>query len=345
MRGRQAKPWYWKERDVWCITRNGKRVILARGKANRKEAYRRFLELAPEETRSVTARVTGKEVCDLYVEHAESNLKPKTYRWYKMILDRFGNTVRLIDANEVQPKHVTDHIKAHKNEWNVTTRCGVITAIKRAWAWAEEEGHITLNPLRKIKKPRPQRRDEIPDDREVKVLLKTAKPELRLLLTFVYHTGCRPGEAAMIERRHVNLVNREVRFKIGEDKTSGRTGKPRVIHLNDAALQILTALMSVVAPGPLFRNSRGNPWTEFAISLGIRKIRERTGLDERSVAYALRHHWATDALARGVPLATVAEMMGNSPEIVAKVYSHLSDKKSLLLDAANAVRPPEQRAS
>ena len=144
----------------------------------------------------------------------------------------------------------------------------------------------------------------------------------------------------MIERRHVDLANSEVRFRIGEDKTSGKTGRPRVIHLNDAATAILSGLLAGGAAGPLFRNSRGHPWNEHSINSAVSKIRMRTGLDSRVVAYALRHHWATDALARGVPLATVAEMMGNSPEMVAKVYSHLSDKKALLLKAANDVRPP-----
>jgi hypothetical protein len=32
-------------------------------------------------------------------------------------------------------------------------------------------------------------------------------------------------------------------------------------------------------------------------------------------------------------------MVGNSPEIVAKVYSHLSDKKALLMAVANGIRP------
>ena len=36
-----------------------------------------------------------------------------------------------------------------------------------------------------------------------------------------------------------------------------------------------------------------------------------------------------------MPIATVAEMTGTSPEMIAKVYSHLSDKKALLLKAAN----------
>jgi hypothetical protein len=32
-------------------------------------------------------------------------------------------------------------------------------------------------------------------------------------------------------------------------------------------------------------------------------------------------------------------MVGNSHEIIAKMYSHLSDKQALLMEAANVVRP------
>jgi site-specific recombinase XerD len=145
----------------------------------------------------------------------------------------------------------------------------------------------------------------------------------------------------MIERRHVNLAHAEIRFKIGEDKTSGKTDKPRVIHLNEEAMAMIRRLYLAVYSGPLFRNSKDRPWNRHSMACAVRKIRLRTGLDGRAVVYALRHQWATDALARGVPLATVAEMMANSPEIVARVYSHLSDKKALLLQAANAVRPPQ----
>ena len=61
--------------------------------------------------------------------------------------------------------------------------------------------------------------------------------------------------------------------------------------------------------------------------------------DDRAVPYTVRHQYITDALARGVPLAIVAEMTGTSPELIAKVYSHLSDEKKLLLEAVNQVRP------
>ena len=337
--GRAAKLWYRKDRDAWYVNVQGKRIKLVDGKGNRNEAYRRFLALKPDTDNVATVRVTGQEVCSLFLDHAKLDLKPKTYRWYKMILDRFAVQVRATDGNAVTPKEVTRFIAANP-QWGTTSRCGVITAVKRAWKWAKDEGHITIDDLGKMKKPRPQRREEIPDDQEIARFLDNAKPHFRELLDFLYATGCRPGEASMIERRHVDLNNKEVRFRIGEDKTSGKTGKPRVIHLNEQAHAILKKLVSGPVTGPVFRNSRGNPWTEHSIAIAARKTRERAGLDSRAVTYALRHHWATDALARGVPLATVAEMMGNSPEIVARVYSHLSDKKSLLLKAANQVRPP-----
>jgi integrase len=138
----------------------------------------------------------------------------------------------------------------------------------------------------------------------------------------------------------LDLDNREVRFKIGEDKTSGKIGKPRVIHLNDTALAMVKSLAILYPTGPLLRNSRGKPWNRYSINRAVRKARVKAGLqDSLAVAYAIRHQYITDALARGVPIALVAEMCGTCPEMIARVYSHISEKKALLLEAANRVRP------
>ena len=336
--GRSAKPWFRKDRDAWYVCINGKQVKLADGKSSRNEAYRRFLAIDTEKVKTETARTTGKEVCELFVQFALGNLKPKTHAGYKRFLEPFASQVGNIDGNEVQPKHVAKFIEQCPT-WGKTTRYNAITAIKRAWSWALAEGHLTLNQLTKLKKPRPNRREEIPDDQEIARFLSGAKPEFRQFLDFIHATGCRPGEATMIEKRHIDFTYGEVRFKIGEDKTSGKTGKPRVIHLNAEAKAILVELTKTVHSGPLFRNSRGNPWNEHSISSASAKIRLRTGLDGRAVPYALRHHYITDALAKGVSIAMVAELCGTSPEMVAKVYSHLSDKKALLMEAALKVRP------
>lgn len=337
---RPSKPWYLASRDSWCVYRNGKQITLCKGKAKRKEAYRLFLALDSQDEETTTARATGQAVVSLFLEHAKLNLKPLTHDGYKWFLDPFAKTVKHVDGNDILPRHVSAFVNA-KTTWGKTTRFNAITAIKRAWAWALSEGHITLNPIAKMRRPKPERRDEMPDDREVDLFIRTASPCFKEFLTFIRETGCRPGEARMIERHHVDLDNREIRFKIGEDKTSGKTDKPRVIHLGDRAFQMILSLSTTHTSGPLFRNTQGRAWSRSAINCAVRRIRGKTMLDGRSVVYALRHQWATDALARGVPLSIVAEMMGNSPEIVARVYSHLSDKKALLMKSANTVRPAQ----
>ena len=170
---RPSKPWYLASRDSWCVYINGKQVTLCKGKANRNEAYRRFLAIDPEEQKVETARMTGEEVCALFLQYAKSNLKPATYSGHRHILTAFGKVVRKLDGNSVQPKDVTKHLDAHST-WGKTTRQNVVASIKRAWKWAKDEGHLTLNPLADMKKPRPERREEIPDDDEIALFMRTA---------------------------------------------------------------------------------------------------------------------------------------------------------------------------
>jgi ABC-type polysaccharide/polyol phosphate transport system ATPase subunit len=67
-------------------------------------------------------------------------------------------------------------------------------------------------------------------------------------------------------------------------------------------------------------------------SLGMR---QRLGIDAITV-YAYRHSFATDALLAGNSLAVVAELLGHSDtRMVGKVYGHLDQQKSHLLDAVN----------
>ncbi|MGO9600138.1 MAG: tyrosine-type recombinase/integrase [Isosphaeraceae bacterium] len=336
---RPSKPWYWKARDAWFVNLHGKRHLLAKGKINRAKAYREYLRLSDLSKPEVASTPSAESICSLFLSHAKVHLKPKTVEGYAFFITPFSRRVRDTDAAAVQPKHVSEFLNTHPN-WNQTTRYGAIKSIKRVWSWALAEGHITVNLLKPTKLPRQLRRDTIPDDKEMARFIAAANPAFRQLLIFMRETGCRPGEAVVMQKHHVDLVNREVRFKIGEDKTSGKTGRPRVIHLNDTALAMVRTLMTLYPAGPLLRNLRGKPWNKCSINCATRQARKKAGLgNSLAVAYAIRHQYITDALASGVPIAIVAEMTGTSPQMIAKVYSHISEKKTLFLEAANRVRP------
>lgn len=42
---REPKPWYWKQRDVWCVEIGRKRHVLAQGRGAKREAHEEFHRL------------------------------------------------------------------------------------------------------------------------------------------------------------------------------------------------------------------------------------------------------------------------------------------------------------
>jgi integrase len=141
----------------------------------------------------------------------------------------------------------------------------------------------------------------------------------RDLFLFVWHSGCRPQEARHIEPRHVRLD--QERIVIPKEEAKGKR-YPRVIYLHGPALEVVTRLLATRPEGKLFRNSRGKPWTKYAVCSRMHRLSLATG---RSMSlYDARHGFATRKLVQGHDHLTVAELMGHRDgTMLSKVYGHL----------------------
>ena len=118
-------------------------------------------------------------------------------------------------------------------------------------------------------------------------------------------------------------------------KTAERTGKPRVVYLTPAMVDLCRRLVAENPEGPIFLNTKGRSWNRNSIRCRFRNIRAKLKLDDGVVAYALRHTYITDGLANGVPIADMAELVGHaSTEMISKHYSHLNQKIEHLRNAA-----------
>src|SRR5262249_23234095 len=146
--------------------------------------------------------------------------------------------------------------------WSDAYRRGGIVAIQRPFNWAVELGHLADSPIKKVPKPKAQRRESAVSPEDFAVILGRF-PEgdpFRDLLEFAWHTGCRPQEARHIEPRHVHLDRQMV--VIPKEEAKGKK-RPRVILLAGPALEIVTRLVAGRSGGKLFRNEDGKPWKRF----------------------------------------------------------------------------------
>ena len=350
--GRIPTPWFWEERNGWYVTKDGKRHFLgehptdapppkkAKGKWNAPQAIRQaFHDLMAERGKSPAPdkksanSATGSSVAELidkYLDWCQKHRKPRTYEWYRDLLQAFLNRLETgaeLAAAELKPYHLLEWVDAHP-EWSQTYRRNAIAAVKRVYAWAEEMGYQDTSPVRKVRKPMHRSRTQaVTPEQWAKIRDHYAEGDpFRDLLEFCWETGCRPQEATRVEARHADISRHRIVFAVEEAK-GGK--KARIIYLTPRAEEVLSRRLASRDTGPLLCNEDGKGWTRYAIKCRFARLQKHLGV--RFAAYSLRHGFATRKLVEGMDHLTVAALMGHADgSQIAKTYSHISDREDYL---------------
>jgi integrase len=332
---------------------------------NIREAYRKLMADDPIASVPEPEVVLVCQVCDLFLEHIspfagerpsrpaerrkrekETGIKepdpalkpnpacdPRTYWWYDSYLQDFCKSHGALKASELKPIHVTRWLDAHP-EWTTGRRCA-ITAVKRPFNWAAEQGVIPSSPIKSVKKPPvPSRARVMTRDERKEILTAIPDEEFRLFVEAMQESGCRPSEVSRVTAADVNLELGV--WVLHRHKTSKKTGQPRVVYLTPRLAEITKHLMEKHPDGALFRGPRsGKPFGMHGICSRFRRLRLKLPHLKDAIAYAYRHSFATDALTNGVGVAQVAELMGHkSTDMVLRHYGHLADQIGHMKEAA-----------
>ena len=111
------------------------------------------------------------------------------------------------------------------------------------------------------------------------------------------------------------------------------------------AAAVVARLAAGRADGPLFRNSHGRRWGENYFSRTLRKFTVPLGMGGRFTPYSCRHSRATEMLEQGMPDVDVAAVLGNSPAVIHRHYSHVAAKAGRLADLLNRSREAARSAA
>lgn len=335
---RRPRPWYRvdksrPDKNGWYVNFGGRRHLLHRGKrsaADRKIAETKFHELmllavkAPEAPDATVA-----SLCEAFLEWSARWQSPETHRGYLWYIQSFAELCGLHQAGELKPFHVNRWIDS-KKRWGATSRYNGLRSVFRVFNWACDEGLIDRNPLRGMKRPKPNIRSRYMTDEEYSALLQAACVAYRIFLYALDQTGARPSELRAVQWSHL----RTDRLVLTEHKTVGKTHKPRVIYLNASMLNLLDTMKSESKSAYIFTNVYGRPWTRNALRLQMQRLKKKLKLDDDVCLYLIRHRFGTKAAMRGLNSSTIAELMGhNSTEMVDRVYVHLAGESRHLHQA------------
>lgn len=326
----QPKPWFRKSNQTWYVQLE-KQIPLVKGADSEQAAWDAYHALmAARGSATVEPNVSFAVLGDLFLVSIENGNKA-TFDWYSRFVNEFCDTYRG-RAAKLTPSHVEAWLLG-KPRWGRSTRRGAIVAVKRVIAWAIDAGHLAVDPLKKLKRPRIKRREQLAGAVEHDAIAAVTDQAFRDVILALRQTGARPGEVRTVEARHFDAKSGTWVFP--PEECVKKSEVARVVYLTDAAVEMCQRLATENPRGPLFRNSRGRPWTRFAIRDRLRRLKAKGIIPEKTVAYSFRHGFATDALGNGVHAAELQQLLGHKDlSMISAHYGHLDQRGQQLREAA-----------
>ncbi len=339
--------WHWQQTDCWYATLPGakKRVPLLdeqgqriRGKGNQEAAEVALtrLKLSGEDW------PVGKErdwvvarVCSQYIQHCERGLANGTIsKGHRNGTVAFLNDLcrycGALPVAELNKGHVQIWLESHTTWRSPATHRSVIAIVLAAFNHAREAFGIR-NPLVGLKKPpaNPRLQSIAPDDEAV--LDAACDEPFRNLLFALIRTGLRPFcELARLTADEVEENGRGMMWRVYSSKTK----KTRKIPVRPEVAELTRKLMKTAPRGsgvPLFRTSRGKPWTGMNGVVRFLDLKRKLGWDKDAVkkkysCYTCRHTFAHRMLSGywtngvGCSIETLAELIGDTPKVAFDHY-------------------------
>ena len=152
---------------------------------------------------------------------------------------------------------------------------------------------------------------------------QVAAQAIKLLLL----TGGRRSEITQAKWEHVDWQRRTLLVPVS------KSGKPRTIALNGAAIELLQSVPRLQGSEYIFPSPySGHPFASLFYPWD--RIRRRAGLDDVRL-HDLRHSFASFLVNQGVSLYVVQGLLGHTQVRMTQRYAHLAPQT--LLDAAEVV--------
>lgn len=205
------------------------------------------------------------------------------------------------------------------------------------WAARRDVGLIDRNPIAGISLPlagKAERGRAMPLV-AIRRLLEVARPESAIIWRLLMETGTRRGEMTGLNWADVDFETGIVNIEfIGTPESGGKrrerrnkTHHRRPVPLSQPLLDLMKERAAGMGPGdPVLTGRDGTRLGFSTYARWWRRDMKAAGLDpDVFPPHSLRHTWATEALAAGVPVKVVSSILGHSSAATTlDIYGHAS---------------------
>lgn len=306
-------------------------AILGSGKADRvAEALRWLADKQAEQTAA-----TFGQWFDTYVDQL-SGIQPRTRDDYKAMRRRYLTELDPLPLPLITRAHVAAVVnRLDRDGKSPKTIKNAIHMLSSVMDLAVDEGHITRNPVKRVRLPKAQlveHEERFLTHEEAAALVDATHLHYRPLVMFLLGTGLRWSEATALQARHVNLAAGTVRVQRAWKRVPGgwEVGPPKSRKANRT---VNAGVPALVAVAPLLGKANDLVFTtprrgvirhsNFYNRIWLPAIKA-SGIDPPPTIHDLRHTHASWLLSDGQGLEAVQDQLGHeSYETTRKVYAHL----------------------
>lgn len=272
-----------------------------------------------------------RDVIALYLDSRPGILSDTAWAEARRILDLFVKETADIALGDAIPLTIVKWLGAHPEWESDWTRARAVRTVQRPFNWAVKVGAIHRNPFAGYSVPAGCAGRAMTDEEFDRAMAQAAKP-FQELLTFLRYTGARPCEARALVWEQINPDLGTATFRIHKTHRTRKDRAPRVIVLNQCAIDLLVAMLEggATGEGTVFLNCHGKPWTRNAVSFQWLRLRRRAGLPADCKPYGLRHRFGTVAAEAGIDIKAISELMGHTTTRMTEHYIHVAGKVKYL---------------
>ena len=332
MRGtiRERRPGVWQVRAYVAAEQRQLSVTV---KGSKKEAERELRALVERAESGIgVSRMTLNQFAPRWMNHLSTigrsvvTLREYERLWKSTILPVLGK----VPLTKLTAKHLDDLYAAHPGSVS-TAHAMIRSALSQAVKWDLVSSNVAL----KATPPKTTvRQIQVPSAAQVNQLIRSVvrtDPTMALILSLAVITGARRGELCALRWRdydRAGTLTIQGALVVGVNgelvRQGTKTGTSRTVHLGEKAISLLDrarSKASTLNPDAPILTYTGEPIDPNWLSTAVRRHATRAGLDCH--LHLLRHVSATELIAQGIDIRTVADRLGHADATVTlKVYSH-----------------------